>query len=192
MPLITCIVVCICCVWCCASCRCKRRDDDAYRCTDRCKDCCIWCCEKCKKSGVYEVHELQHQVLGPSDEIAQPLRQATRQSIRREEFLRERGESLHNLRRNVAESEANSQMEVQFRRIYENSTFNEREFTEDEKRKESSKACAVCLCEFEVGEKVCVLPCDDGHIFHTACIKQWLETNSVCPVCRMFITQPNH
>ena len=33
-----------------------------------------------------------HQVLGTSDEIAQPLRQATRQSLRREEFLRERGE----------------------------------------------------------------------------------------------------
>ena len=191
VPLITCIVVCICCVWCCASCRCKRRDDSAYGCTDRCKDCCIWCCEKCKKSGIYEVHELQHQVLGPGDEIAQPLRQTTRQSLRREEFLRERGESLHNLRRNETDSESNSQMEAQFR-TYETFTFNEREFTEDEKKKESSTACAVCLCEFEVGEEVCVLSCDDGHTFHTGCIKQWLETNSVCPVCRTFIAQPNH
>ena len=195
VPLITCIVVCICCFWCCTSCRCRKRygddeDDDrmSYGCCERCKDCCIQSCEKCKKSGVYEVHELQHQVLGPDDEIAQPVRSAVRQSSRREEFLREREQSLHNLRRSEIQDEANSQ----FRRMYETSVFNEREYTESEKAKESSKTCAICLCEFEVGEKVCALPCDDGHIFHTKCIEQWLETNSVCPVCRTFIALPNH
>ena len=72
-----------------------RLDDDVYGCTDhRCKDYYIWCCEKCKKSGIYEIHELQHQVLGPSDKIAQSMRQSTRQSVRREEFIREKGESL--------------------------------------------------------------------------------------------------
>ncbi len=70
--------------------------------------------------------------------------------------------------------------------------FNEREYTESEKAKESSKTCTICLCEFEVDEKVCGLPCDNGHIFHTKCIEQWLETNSVCPVCRTFIALPNH
>ena len=195
-PLITCIMVCICCIWCCTSCKSRKRyeDDDAtietmsYGCCARSKDCCIQCCEKCKKSGVYEVHELQHQVLGPDDEIAQPVRSTMRQSSRREEFLREREQSLHNLRRSEVESEANSQ----FRRTYETSMFNEREYTESERTKESSKTCAICLCEFEVGENVCALPCDDGHIFHTKCIEQWLETNSMCPVCRTFIALPNH
>jgi hypothetical protein len=200
VPLITCIVVCICCVWCCTSCKCRKRysdddelgDDDAvsYGCCARCKDCCVQSCEKCNKFGVYEVHELQHQVLGPSDdEIAGPVRSAVRQSSRREEFLRERDQSLHNLRRSEGENEAANS---QFRRTYETSMFNEREFTESEKAKESSKTCAICLCEFEVDEKVCALPCDDGHIFHTKCIEQWLETNSVCPVCRTFIALPNH
>ena len=195
VPLITCIVVCICCVWCCTSCRCRNKryedDDDSlmsYGCCDRCKDCCIQCNEKCKKSGIYEVHELQHQVLGPDDEIARPIRSALRQSSRREEFLREREQSLHNLIRSDIQDEANSQ----FRRTYETTTFNEREYTESEKAKESSKTCAICLCEFEVGEKVCALPCDDSHIFHIKCIEQWLETNSVCPVCRTFIVLPNH
>ena len=200
VPLITCIVVCICCVWCCTSCRNTKRyseddefgEDDAmsYGCCAKCKDRCIQSCEKCKKSGVYEVHELQHQVLGPNDdEVAGPVRSATGQSSRREEFLREREQSLHNLRRSEVESEtANSQ----FRRTYETSMFNEREYTESEKTKESSKTCAICLCEFEVGEKVCALPCDDSHIFHTKCIEQWLETNSVCPVCRTFVALPNH
>jgi hypothetical protein len=77
--------------------------------------------------------------------------------------------------------------------IYDTSVFNEREreYTESEKAKESSKT-AICLCEFEVGEKVCALPCDNSHIFHTKCIKQWLESNRVCPVCRTFITISNH
>ena len=156
----------------------------------RCKDRCVQSCEKCNKSGVYEVHELQHQVLGPNDdEITGPVRSSTRQSSRREEFLREREQSLHNLRRSEVESEsANSQ----FRRTYETSMFNDREYMESEKAKESSKTCAICLCEFEVGEKVCALPCDDGHIFHTKCIEQWLDTNRVCPVCRTFIALPNH
>ena len=199
VPLITCIVMCICCIWCCSSCSCRKRyyeededDDDAmsYGCCARCKDCCVQSCEKCNKSGVYEVHELQHQVLGPNDdEIARPVRSATGQeSSRREEFLREREQSLHNLRRSEVENEAGSQ----FRRTYETSMFNEREYTESEKLKENFKTCAICLCEFEVGEKVCALPCDDGHIFHTKCIEQWLETNSVCPVCRTVIALPNH
>ena len=118
-------------------------------------------------------------MLGPDDETVWPVRSAIRQSSRREEYLREREQSLHNLRWSEIQDEATSQ----FRRMYETSMFNEREYAESEKAKESSKTCAICLCEFEVGEKVCVLPCDDGHLFHTKCIEQWPETNSVCPVC---------
>ena len=196
VPLITCIMVCICCVWCCTLCRSRKRNDDddedddvmSYGCCERYRDYCVQSCEKCKKSDVYEVYELQHQTLGPDDELARPVRSTVRQSSRREEFLREREQSLHNLRRNEVESEANSQ----FRRKYETSMFDKREYTESEKAKESSKTCTICLCEFEVGESVCALPCDDSHIFHTKCIEQWLETNSVCPVCRTFIAMPNH
>ena len=111
-----------------------------------------------------------------------------RQSSRREEFLREREQSLHNMRRTKVETEANSQ----FRRTYETSMFNDRKYTESEGAKESSNTCMICLCKFEIGENVCALPCDDGHILHTKCIEQWLETNSVCPVCRTFIALPNH
>lgn len=188
VPLITCIVVCLCCVCCCANCRGKGGCGCGEGgCVDSCRD----CCEKCNKSGVYEVHELQHRVLGPVEDDTLPLRRSRpprrQSSLRREEHLREREESLHNLRRTESESNA------QFRRTYEtrNSTLEEREFVEKEKETDC-KACAICLSEFKAGDKVCVLPCDDGHIFHTGCIEQWLQTNSVCPVCRTFFSVPNH
>ncbi|XP_047324043.1 RING-H2 finger protein ATL79-like [Impatiens glandulifera] len=46
------------------------------------------------------------------------------------------------------------------------------------------KECAICLSEFEEGDRVRVL---DGckHGFHVHCIKEWLSaTHSSCPICR--------
>ncbi|XP_071730583.1 RING-H2 finger protein ATL2-like [Rutidosis leptorrhynchoides] len=43
--------------------------------------------------------------------------------------------------------------------------------------------CAVCLSEFEDGEKGRVLP-KCKHSFHTECIDMWFYSNSTCPLCR--------
>ncbi|XP_072975492.1 RING-H2 finger protein ATL2 [Typha angustifolia] len=43
--------------------------------------------------------------------------------------------------------------------------------------------CAVCLSEFEAGEKVRGLPrC--GHRFHIDCIDMWFHSHATCPLCR--------
>jgi hypothetical protein len=43
--------------------------------------------------------------------------------------------------------------------------------------------CAVCLSEFEDGERGRVLPkCE--HTFHVHCIDTWFHTHSKCPLCR--------
>lgn len=43
--------------------------------------------------------------------------------------------------------------------------------------------CAVCINEFEEGDKVRVLPrC--GHRFHIACIDMWFGSHNSCPLCR--------
>lgn len=43
--------------------------------------------------------------------------------------------------------------------------------------------CAVCLAEFEEGEKVRSLPrC--GHRFHIDCIDMWFRSHATCPLCR--------
>ncbi|KAF7332354.1 Mismatch repair-related protein [Mycena kentingensis (nom. inval.)] len=49
--------------------------------------------------------------------------------------------------------------------------------------------CAICLCEFEKGDKVRVLPCH--HIFHLVEVDEWLiRRKKLCPVCKADVTQP--
>ncbi|GJN00713.1 hypothetical protein PR202_ga17911 [Eleusine coracana subsp. coracana] len=53
-------------------------------------------------------------------------------------------------------------------------------------RKQSSDGpfdCAVCLCEFEMDDKLRLLP-TCGHAFHVPCIDAWLLSHSTCPLCR--------
>lgn len=47
--------------------------------------------------------------------------------------------------------------------------------------------CAVCLEDFEMGDKVREMPCQ--HIFHVTCIDPWLiRHNRLCPTCKRDIT----
>ncbi|KAL5200288.1 hypothetical protein ABZP36_021491 [Zizania latifolia] len=43
--------------------------------------------------------------------------------------------------------------------------------------------CAVCLCEFDMDDKLRLLP-TCGHAFHVPCIDAWLLSHSTCPLCR--------
>ncbi len=44
------------------------------------------------------------------------------------------------------------------------------------------KNCVVCLSNFELNDKLMILPCT--HLFHTNCIKNWFKTNNTCPICK--------
>ena len=43
--------------------------------------------------------------------------------------------------------------------------------------------CMICMCEIEAGEELRRLPCACRHVFHRACIDEWLSKSSVaCPI----------
>lgn len=45
-----------------------------------------------------------------------------------------------------------------------------------------SDPCAIC---WEILQSARVLPC--GHLFHHSCLRSWLEQDTSCPTCRMFL-----
>ena len=51
----------------------------------------------------------------------------------------------------------------------------------------SLSECAVCLNEFQQGEKLRVIP-NCSHAFHIDCIDVWLQNNANCPLCRRNIS----
>eukprot|EP01023_Acetabularia_acetabulum_P047452 TRINITY_DN4999_c0_g1_i1.p1 TRINITY_DN4999_c0_g1~~TRINITY_DN4999_c0_g1_i1.p1 ORF type:complete len:257 (-),score=29.57 TRINITY_DN4999_c0_g1_i1:208-918(-) len=46
----------------------------------------------------------------------------------------------------------------------------------------SSEECTVCRMEYESRQELIKLPC--GHYYHSQCIRRWLESNKICPVCQ--------
>ncbi|MCO5588365.1 hypothetical protein L7F22_042320 [Adiantum nelumboides] len=48
----------------------------------------------------------------------------------------------------------------------------------------SSMDCSVCLCEFEQGQQLRIMP-NCCHVFHSDCIHKWLDQDQkTCPLCR--------
>jgi RING-finger-containing ubiquitin ligase len=49
---------------------------------------------------------------------------------------------------------------------------------------DSCITCSICICDFEHGEKLRLLP-ECGHVFHTECIMPWLTgKKNACPLCQ--------
>ncbi|XP_039606554.1 E3 ubiquitin-protein ligase RNF165 isoform X1 [Polypterus senegalus] len=56
---------------------------------------------------------------------------------------------------------------------------------EEEEESDMDEKCTICLSMLEDGEDVRRLPC--MHLFHQACVDQWLATSRKCPICRVDI-----
>ena len=59
--------------------------------------------------------------------------------------------------------------------------------TEKKENEGQDNNCIICIGDFEIGDKVTSLPC--LHVFHTECIKSWLQSKNFCPVCKYNITE---
>lgn len=47
--------------------------------------------------------------------------------------------------------------------------------------------CPLCMCEYEVGERMLRLPCLHGA--HEECLSQWLGRCTQCPVCKLDVQE---
>ena len=44
------------------------------------------------------------------------------------------------------------------------------------------KICTICLDNYKIADKIIYLPC--FHLYHSKCIKKWLECSKICPLCK--------
>eukprot|EP00808_Paulinella_micropora_P024384 g66974.t1 len=51
--------------------------------------------------------------------------------------------------------------------------------------------CSICLNNYEEGDVLRVLPCNQRHLFHRNCADRWLEINASCPLCRTDLDVPS-
>lgn len=54
-------------------------------------------------------------------------------------------------------------------------------------RDKIGEECSICQDEYADQETLMELRC--GHIYHEECLKSWLSTNGVCPICRAAVTE---
>jgi len=50
---------------------------------------------------------------------------------------------------------------------------------------DSKKQCPICLDDYDIGDEICSSPNHEcPHVFHVACMSEWLMKRNECPLCR--------
>ena len=65
----------------------------------------------------------------------------------------------------------------------------ENELEDASKLDPDNRNCVICLEDFKDKEHIICLPCI--HVFHSECIKSWLNKNNNCPTCKFELTFEN-
>ena len=117
-----------------------------------------------------DVHGLRNDVHGLSNDM-HDLRSTFDNLFNRMDVLFNR--LTYNRNSNINEGQNN---EINYDELLDEIELDEKSF---EKYKEEK--CAICLGDFNAGNKVCYLPC--LHLYHSFCIKNWLKIRVRCPLC---------
>ncbi|GLJ49288.1 hypothetical protein SUGI_1041690 [Cryptomeria japonica] len=57
-------------------------------------------------------------------------------------------------------------------------------YSEKRGSKAEKDCCSICLTDYVDEDVVRIMP-DCAHIFHVACVDEWLRRHPTCPVCRV-------
>lgn len=60
---------------------------------------------------------------------------------------------------------------------------------ERQRGKEAETMCVICTEEYKNKDKVIQLKCNDKHVFHEECIRQWIVKKAICPTCRFDLNE---
>ena len=53
----------------------------------------------------------------------------------------------------------------------------------------SDNKCIICQEDYKIGDNYIKLPCK--HFFHDNCIKSWIKTKTICPICKLQLNSNN-
>ena len=115
-----------------------------------------------------DVHEFKDEFINNCHEIRNNINN----------LLNRFNELLYNT---VISNENSNNNEGQNNNINYDELLEEKEIDEDSFEKYKEEKCSICLEDFNIGNKVCYLPC--LHIYHSFCIKNWLKIRGKCPLC---------
>lgn len=48
-------------------------------------------------------------------------------------------------------------------------------------------SCHICMEEYKENDILTILPCNEMHHFHKACLEEWIRVSGTCPLCRLDI-----
>ena len=155
--------------------------------------------EESKKKIEERMRQIEEQIKKKKEEerrineeirrINEEIRRKNEEIKRKNEEARRRNEEVIRILRDNIER-GNRTIEESLRRInisHGNNQNNYSNLIESKiiasKLNEENKKCVICYEDFVNNDNAIFLPC--FHVFHSKCIKEWLKTKDICPLCKI-------
>eukprot|EP00053_Salpingoeca_punica_P012590 m.112808 g.112808 ORF g.112808 m.112808 type:complete len:161 (-) comp15987_c2_seq3:3643-4125(-) len=147
--------------------------------------CCFRrCCEEEPAQSQSQAVQERRQLLSPQQQQAsqqiqqQRLRQQQQQTqLLQQQLLQLRLQQERDQQAQIAAASEKEALRVKAKNVAITETFP----IIIQGRGPASDECAICMCTFEIGERLRLLPC--LHKYHSDCVDPWLKRTVSCPIC---------